>query len=130
MKKKQEEEAAEKKRIVESRIPKLEIDGLNQGTWILFTIGISYLYLDKFIYWVNFSRLSFVHCVHHIGLWLLIVLAVPFRPTLNWNCARVAVWLADLEKRVRQLHQLVCRLEEDKYDWEEKLRKQYAEVWE
>lgn len=32
MKKKQEEEAAEKKKIVESRIPKLEIDGLNQGT--------------------------------------------------------------------------------------------------
>ena len=35
MKKKQEEEATEKKKIIEARIPKLDIDGLGQGWYKL-----------------------------------------------------------------------------------------------
>lgn len=31
LKKQQEKEVAEKKKVLESRVPKLEIDGLNQG---------------------------------------------------------------------------------------------------
>lgn len=34
----------------------------------------------------------------------------------------------DLEKKVRDLYSKVCRLEEEKYDWEVKIRKQDYEV--
>jgi len=33
-----------------------------------------------------------------------------------------------LEKKVRELYDIVCRLEEEKYDWEFKLRKMDFEV--
>ena len=34
----------------------------------------------------------------------------------------------DLEKKVRELYATVCKLEEEKYDWEDKIRKQDFEV--
>jgi len=34
-----------------------------------------------------------------------------------------------LEKKVREFYDIVCRLEEEKYDWEFKLRKMDFEVW-
>jgi len=33
-----------------------------------------------------------------------------------------------LEKKVRELYDIVCRLEDEKYDWEFKLRKMDFEV--
>jgi len=33
-----------------------------------------------------------------------------------------------LDKRVRELYDIMCRLEEEKYDWEIKLFRQNAEV--
>ncbi len=38
------------------------------------------------------------------------------------------VLTAALEKKVREMHELVKRLEEEKYDWEVKLRRQDYEV--
>ena len=35
---------------------------------------------------------------------------------------------ADLERKVKSLYDTVCRLEEDKYDWEVKIRRQDFEV--
>lgn len=40
----------------------------------------------------------------------------------------VFFYAENLEKRVRELYDLVCRLEEEKYDWEFKLRKMDFEV--
>lgn len=37
-------------------------------------------------------------------------------------------FVGDLEKKVRDLYSKVCRLEEEKYDWEVKIRKQDYEV--
>ena len=34
-----------------------------------------------------------------------------------------------LEKKVKELYDYVCRLEEDKYDWEVKIRRQDYEVY-
>ena len=44
--------------------------------------------------------------------------------------ASVALWLytEQIEKKVRELYDVVCRLEEEKYDWEMKLIRQNAEV--
>jgi len=65
LKKQQEKEAAEKKAAVESRVPKLEIDGL-----------------DK----------------------------------------------TGLEKKVKELYAIVCRLEDEKYEWESRLGRQTEEI--
>jgi len=40
----------------------------------------------------------------------------------------VRVCAAGLEKKVRELYDAVCRLEEEKYDWEGKLGRQTEEV--
>ena len=40
----------------------------------------------------------------------------------------VVVCAAGLEKKVRELYSAVCRLEEEKYDWEGKLGRQTEEV--
>ena len=41
----------------------------------------------------------------------------------------VVLWCTDqLQKAVNDLYKTVCRLEEDKYDWELKLRRQTFEV--
>ena len=44
--------------------------------------------------------------------------------------ATVALWLCaeQIEKKVRELYEVVCRLEDEKYDWEMKLIRQNAEV--
>jgi len=42
--------------------------------------------------------------------------------------ARTCVCAAGLEKKVRELYDAVCRLEEEKYDWEGKLGRQTEEV--
>jgi len=42
------------------------------------------------------------------------------------ECVRVCA--AGLEKKVRELYDAVCRLEEEKYDWEGKLGRQTEEV--
>ena len=65
LKKQQEKEAEEKRVAVEARVPKLQIDGLDQG---------------------------------------------------------------GLEKKVRELFAIVCRLEEEKYDWEARLGRQTEEI--
>jgi troponin I len=65
LKKQQEKEAEEKKKIVDARVPKLELDGL-----------------DK----------------------------------------------TGLEKKVKELYATVCRLEEEKYDWEGRLGRQTEEI--
>jgi len=45
------------------------------------------------------------------------------------NYLNLCVVLTDkLEKKVRELYDIVCRLEEEKYDWEFKLRKMDFEV--
>jgi len=41
---------------------------------------------------------------------------------------RSVVWSEQLEKKVRELYDVMCRLEEEKYDWEMKLIRQNAEV--
>ena len=38
------------------------------------------------------------------------------------------MFAADLEKKIREMYAIVCRLEEEKYDWEDKIRKQDFEV--
>jgi len=38
------------------------------------------------------------------------------------------VWTEQLDKKVRELYDIVCRLEDEKYDWEMKLIRQNAEV--
>ncbi len=45
---------------------------------------------------------------------------------LSWRC--VLLLTAGLEKRVKELYALVCRLEEEKYDWEARLGRQTEEV--
>jgi len=40
----------------------------------------------------------------------------------------LCVCIAGLEKKVRELYDAVCRLEEEKYDWEGKLGRQTEEV--
>ena len=40
----------------------------------------------------------------------------------------VSVLLEQLDKKVRELYDAACRLEEEKYDWEMKLIRQNAEV--
>jgi len=40
----------------------------------------------------------------------------------------MCVCAAGLEKKVRELYDAVCRLEEEKYDWEGKLGRQTEEV--
>ena len=37
-------------------------------------------------------------------------------------------FLADLERKVRDLYAIMVRLEEEKYDWEDKIRKQDFEI--
>jgi len=41
---------------------------------------------------------------------------------------KLCVCAAALEKKVRELYDAVCRLEEEKYDWEGKLGRQTEEV--
>ena len=40
----------------------------------------------------------------------------------------VCLFAASLEKKVRELYAAVCRLEEEKYDWEARLGRQTEEV--
>jgi len=45
------------------------------------------------------------------------------------TCYTLHVCAAALEKKVRELYTAVCRLEEEKYDWEGKLGRQTEEVF-
>ena len=38
------------------------------------------------------------------------------------------MWTDQLDKKLRELYDVVCRLEDEKYDWEMKLIRQNAEV--
>ena len=47
---------------------------------------------------------------------------------LTYPTDKLCICAAGLEKKVRELYQAVCRLEEEKYDWEGKLGRQTEEV--
>jgi len=53
---------------------------------------------------------------------------VVFRNKPDTTYVRVVWCTEQLDKKVRELYDVMCRLEEEKYDWEMKLIRQNAEV--
>ena len=56
------------------------------------------------------------------------ILTLTSLPICKTNPPLVYMVTDQLEKKVRELYKKVCDLEEEKYDWEEKLRRQTYEV--
>ena len=69
--------------------------------------------IERFIYLTN--RESNFSQSKHIGAYLWLKLFLLLFP-------------AQLEKKVREMHALLTKLEEEKYDWEVKIRRQDYEV--